>query len=105
MRSYYQIHTVIKGGCTQASACVCNGKSPKFKRPASTILAAKSSTYAHSARTRALRPLRPAATVAIATASISLLGRVELIAITLGSMNLDSYASTTIVSCARLSSD
>ena len=35
-----------------------------------------------------------AATVAIATASISLLDRVELITITLGSMNLDLYAST-----------
>ena len=36
-----------KGGCTQASDCGCNWKSPRFKRPASKISAAKSSNYAH----------------------------------------------------------
>ena len=59
----------------------------------------------HLCSQRANASVATAATVAIATASISLLGRVELIAITLGSMNLDSYALTTIVSCARLGSD
>ena len=59
----------------------------------------------HLCSQRANACVATAATVAIATTSISLLGRVELIAITLGSMNLDSYTSTTIVSCARLGSD
>ena len=54
MNDSQQIFVQPKGGCTQASDCVCDRKSPKFKRPASTISAAKSSNYAHCARALAV---------------------------------------------------